>query len=149
MARQINGIVLAGYSQTTSEIYATTLRISLAFSAFECLESLMKPKQLSVKSLALAEKLKTEKFSNLKRFLINESDKTLRNQLENTFNSKRNTDLLPAIRAIRHVTFHGQFTPTSAGLTSKGALDFLHQMEEVLFLEINSYSAMYFDGIVE
>lgn len=147
MARQIKGITLDGYSQTTSEIYATSLRISLGFSALECLESLMKPTPLSIKSEALAEKLRADQFSKLKRFLIQESDTSLKNQLQNAFNSKRNIDLLPAIRAIRHVTFHGQFTPTGAGLTTKGALIFLCQIEELLFLEINKLSATYFESL--
>lgn len=132
-AGQLNSIELLGYSAKSSEVYMILLRLCLAYSALEQLQELVKQKNLPIKNEVLAKNLKSEKFKKLHEFLLSESSEALEAELRKFLKSKRDSNLGPALRAIRHTMFHGNLNPSRAGLGTKSALAFLENLERDLF----------------
>jgi hypothetical protein len=132
-AGQLNSIELLGYSTKSSEVYKVLLRLCLAYSALEQLQVLVGQKNLPIKNEHLAKELKSEKFRKLQDFLLSESDEALERELRKFLTSKRDANLGPAVRAIRHAMFHGSLNPSRAGLGTKSAFAFLENLEKTLF----------------
>ena len=132
-AGQLNSIELLGYSTKSSEVYLILLRLCLAYSALEQLQVLVDQKNLPIKNEQLANKLKSEKFKKFQEFLVSESSEALEGELRKFLISKRDSNLGPALRAIRHTMFHGSLNPSRAGLGTKSALEFLGNLEKALF----------------
>jgi len=132
-AGQLNSIELLGYSTKSSEVYKVLLRLCLAYSALEQLQVLVRQKNLPIKNEHLAKELKSEKFRKLQDFLLSESDEALERQLRKFLTSKRDANLGPVVRAIRHAMFHGSLNPSRAGLGTKSAFAFLENLGKTLF----------------
>lgn len=132
-AGQLNSIELLGFSAKSNEIYKILLRLCLAYSAFEQLQVLVGQKNLPIKNEILAKELKSSKFKKFQDFLISESDNSLEDVLKKFLSSKRDANLGPALRAIRHTMFHGNLNPSRAGLGTKSAIALLENLERTLF----------------
>jgi hypothetical protein len=122
-----------GYSTKSSEVYKVLLRLCLAYSSLEQLQALVGQKNLPIKNEQLAKELKSEKFRQFQEFLLSESEEALERELRKFLNSKRDANLGPAVRAIRHAMFHGSLNPSRAGLGTKSAFAFLVNLEKTLF----------------
>ena len=92
----------------------------------------------------MAQILKSSRLRKLRGYLLAESDKSLSNELERFFGAPGDNNLMPVIRALRHSMFHGQFTPSGAGLTSKYAQEVLEQIEHKFFQVMELASAKAF-----
>jgi hypothetical protein len=136
-ASQIESIKFDNFGEETADAYLLLLRISLGYSAFESLFTFLSTSDISVKNAQLAKALKTKPLSKLRQFVLDESDKKLNNQLLAFFGNAENCDLLPFIRALRHAMFHGQLSPSAAGLRSKTARTFLRKLDVFWFDFLN------------
>lgn len=132
-AGQLNSIELLGYGIKSSEVYKVLLRMCLAYSALEQLQVLVDRKNLPIKNEQLAKDIKSSKFKKFQEFLLSESEAALERELSKFLSSKRDANLSPAVRAIRHTMFHGNLNPSRAGLGTKSDLLFLENLERVLF----------------
>jgi hypothetical protein len=132
-AGQLNSIELLGYSTKSSEVYLILLRLCLAYSALEQLQVLVDQKNLPIKHEQLARELKSDKFRKFQEFLVSESKDALKGELKKFLASKRDTNLGPVVRAIRHTMFHGSLNPSRAGLGAKSASRFLENLEMAVF----------------
>ena len=140
-AGQLESIQVHGYSELTQQIYLESLRVSLAYSALESLNKTIGSKVItSLKEAELSEEYKSSTFSKLRHFLEVSCEPKLVNRLNNLSSSKKNSDLLPVIEAIRHLTFHGVLNPTNSGLSNQTALSFLQKLSYVLFQQMDKQS---------
>jgi hypothetical protein len=136
-AGQFEAVQVHGYSDKTTEIYSETLRISLAYSAFE---QLLKVKGLSgissVKIPAAANTFRSAQLEKLRSRVLRADSKKLVEQIQELIDSKSSTDMLPVIKSIRHGMFHGALTPGSVG-SSKTVFTFLEDLSRGLFVEMD------------
>jgi len=137
-AGQINSLEILGASDSISEAYLLCLRLSLAYSALETLESAVSSKNIPLKSAGLAKVYKSSRLEKFRAFLVEESDSSLRGELKKLAESKNDSNLNPVIRALRHTMFHGTFNPTRAGITTKTSIAFIRELEKTLFLTMES-----------
>jgi hypothetical protein len=136
-AGQFESVQVHGYSDKTTEIYSETLRISLAYSAFEQLVNVEGLSGISsVKIPAAANKFRSAQLEKLRSRVVRADNKKLVEQIERLINSKSSTDMLPVIKSIRHGMFHGALTPGSLG-SSKAVLTFLEDLSQGLFVEMD------------
>jgi hypothetical protein len=145
-AGQLNSIELLGYSTKSSEVYKVLLRLCLAYSALEQLQVLVGQKNLPIKNEQLAKEFKSEKFRKFQGFLLSESDEALERELNKLLRSKRDANLGPILRAIRHTMFHGNLNPSRAGLGTKSALTFLENLEKTLFKTMDATFSQWLDS---
>lgn len=146
LAGQISSIELLGFSAASSESYTVAMRIALAYSAVEILEAKIGKNKLAVLDAKLAEKFKSHKLEATLAYLEGESNPSLKKQLAKFRKSKGDSNVSPVIRAIRHSMFHGQFTPTAAGLEVRYRRQALIELELALFKSLNDASAKYFSS---
>lgn len=143
-AGQLNGIELLNSSEETRETYLLALRIALAYSALEQLEKALSNKRIAVKSIALANAFRSSSLKKFREFLIENSDKKLRNRLLTVTNSAQNSDVRAVIESLRHTMFHGRLNPTASGLRGKVARDFLASLDQHLFQHMDEKAAALF-----
>lgn len=147
-AGQIESVEMRAFTPHLVDSYTLVLRLSLAYSAYESLVAYCTPRQLPIKDEHIAATLKSATCRKLKEFLIDGSDKALRNELTAFFDSPGNKNLLPVIKALRHSMFHGQLTPTAAGLTAVPARKLLEDLERKFFEEMDSHSKKIFRDLI-
>jgi hypothetical protein len=75
-----------------------------------------------------------EKFRNL---LIAGSSSALSRDLTRLIEAPQDQNVLPIIRATRHAMFHGVLSPGSMGFSSRRGHDFLEQLAQGLFVEMD------------
>ena len=113
------------------------LRISLAYSALEQLESFLEKKRIPIKSPECASAFKARELSKFRVFLLETSDTSLRNRIEKLSKSLGDQDVRPVIEALRHTMFHGRFNPSATDLRSKAGRSFLSDLEHSLFARLD------------
>ncbi len=147
-AGQLNSIEVLGMSPATTDSYLATLRLALAYSALEALETEFKGQhKLQVIDRNLARQAKSPKMLALRNFAQASAEKRLKDRLEQFFEHENNVDLRPLIEALRHAMFHGNFNPSSTGVNSKTVNKFVNQLCERVFAVINERSAETFASL--
>jgi len=144
LAGQLEFISLLDHSQVANEVYLRAMRITLAHTALECLQSFMGEK-LPIKNLAVAKKLREMKSDKTKLFFVSEAEVNMRRDLNRFYGSKNDSNLNSICSIIRHTMSHGQFSPTSSGLNNKSALVILRGIEESIFKSMNEASKLVFE----
>jgi len=145
LAGQLEFINLLDHSKVASEVYLRAMRITLAHTALECLQSYMDEK-LPIKNLSVARKLREKKFDKTKEFLIGEADASMRRDLRRFYLSKNDSNLNSICSIIRHTMSHGQFSPTPSGFNNKSGLLILRELEESIFKSMNQAAIIVFDA---
>lgn len=134
MARGIVGIEIDGTTQITERAYASLLRLSLAYSAFEMLSSAIGSNTIPVLNAALALTLRDGRERHLVEYLLvsldNPRDARARRMLKRFLSTSGDSNVRPVIEAIRHLTFHGAINPSAARLRSAYAVAALHALTE-------------------
>ena len=148
IAGQLQSVEFLSISSNNSEIYTIVFRIGLGFSALESLESRTGRHSISLKSKNLAQKLKTSTFLKFQRFCLEESDVRLTRRLENFFSSGNDLNVRPIVEALRNTMFHGQFSPNASGLSTKTQVEFLRELEFLLFKSMDSKSEQVFGKLI-
>ena len=107
-------------SPNVSAGYDAALRVTLAYSALEVLESAIGcVNQVEVNSVACADGLRSERMIKLRDTLLREGKrdkKQLMRDLETLYADNEIRDVRPAVERIRNQFSHGVFTPSAAGL---------------------------------
>jgi hypothetical protein len=147
-AGQLNNIELLNSSDSTTDSYLSAIRLALAYSALEALESELGKGSISIKSEKLALKIKNDRLLKFRTFVVQSSEPALRRRLENFFGNKNNFDLRPVVEALRHAMFHGYFNPSSSGITSKSARDFIDELGKLVFSVMDSHSKALFGELI-
>jgi len=147
-AGQLNSIEILGASEALTAAYLASLRLSLAYSAFEALVSALTMKgSVALKSEDLAVAFRSVRLARFRAFLTNQPQTAaMRRRLEKFAGSVRDTDILPVVEATRHLMFHGVLNPSAAGITTKSAIAFVDGLcfrvfEEMDLLSHNFFSA--------
>lgn len=145
-AGQLNSIELLGASEALTAAYLASLRLSLAYSAFEALISALTMKgSVSLKSEDLAVGFRSASLARFRAFLTDQPQtQAMRRRLEKFAASARDTDMLPVVEATRHLMFHGVLNPSAAGITSKSAITFIDRLCFRVFEEMNLLSHNFF-----
>jgi hypothetical protein len=142
-AGQLESIQAHGYGDKTVAIYTETLRISLAYSAFEQLIKIGGLSGIaSVKIPSAAAKFRSSSFTKLRAQVLQANDPSLRDQIQRLVDSRSASDMLPVIKSIRHGMFHGVLTPGSLG-TSSAVKSFLDLLSQGLFAEMDRLFVLY------
>ena len=144
VAGQLQSVEILSVSPKNSEIYTIVFRIGLGFSALESLESRTGKHSVSLLNNKLAQTLKAAHFTKFREFCLEESTAQLCGRLERLFSSKNDSNLRPIVEAIRNTTFHGQFSPNAAGLNTKKQIEFLRELEFLLFKAMDTKSEQVF-----
>lgn len=149
-AGQLNSIEILGASEAQTAAYLASLRLSLAFSAFETLFSALGVRgSFSLKSKALAVAFRRAGLAWLRAFLTDQPQTAaMRRRLENFAGSARKTDILAVVEATRHLMFHGVLNPSAAGITTKSAIAFIDGLCFRVFEEMDALSTQFFTVFV-
>lgn len=120
-ASQLRGVSFAGISEATAAGYTEALRVALAYSALDALEtatgSNSRQPAITVHTPVLAAAFRTRRCDKLRDFLQgNLGNKTLQERLAVLAGSDSATDVRPIVEGMRHLVFHGVFTPGGSGL---------------------------------
>lgn len=120
MARQLRTVRVAEISPALQDGYTAGLRLALSYSALEALEHAL-DKTIGgtrIDSSELANRLRDPRNARLHDALLSESTaEGLRNTIETLLGTPGATDVRPVTARIRHLVFHGEFTPHGAGLS--------------------------------
>jgi hypothetical protein len=144
VAGQLQSVEFLSVSAKNSEIYTIVFRIGLGFSALESLESRTGKHSISLISKNLAPKLKTSTFLKFREFCLEESESRLTGRLEKLFSSRNDSNLRPIVEVLRNTMFHGQFSPNASGLSTKTQVEFLRELEFLLFKAMDTKSEQVF-----
>lgn len=137
MARQLRTVRFVELSPALQDGYTAGLRLALAYSALEALEHALDKTigDTRIDSSELADKIRDPRSARLHDALLSESTaRGLRNKIETLLRTPDATDVRPVAARIRHLVFHGEFTPHGAGLSrAPGTLRLLNDLGDAVF----------------
>lgn len=122
VAKTLVGIRLDGMSGKAEEGYFVGLKVTLADTALEALESALdlRPGSIQIHDPDLSFELWEHRLGELGDIYRLLKNKKLKSELEVFFESDKDScqkfDLRAILRALRHLNSHGEFTPTSTSL---------------------------------
>lgn len=122
VARSLEGIRLEGMSGKAEKGYFVGLKVALADTALEALESALdlSPGSIQIHDPDLSFELWEHRLGELGDIYRLLKNKKLKSELEVFFESDKDScqkfDLRAILRALRHLNSHGEFTPTSTSL---------------------------------
>ncbi len=140
-ARNLETVVLHGFSEPAQKAYTSALRVALAYSALERLKSARSLHgKLSVRDQPLADAFRSQRLTRFREFLMNNEHATrIQKPLRQLVDSANSSDVLPVVLATRHIMFHGGLNPTASGITTKTAISFLDNLAGAVFREIDTH----------
>lgn len=140
-ARNLETVVLDGFSEQAQTAYTSALRVALAYSALEPLKSARNLHgKLSVRDQQLADAFRSLRLTRFREFLMNNEQATrVQKPLQQLIDSPNSSDVLPVVLATRHIMFHGGLNPTASGITTKTATAFLDNLATAVFREIDTH----------
>jgi hypothetical protein len=144
MAGQLESISLLDHTSVANEVYLRAMRITLAHTSLECLQSFMGEK-LPIKNLPVAKKLREMKSDKTREYFIGEADPNMRRDLKRFYGSKNDSNLNAICSIIRHTMSHGQFSPSPSGLNNKSGLLILREIEESIFKSMAEAARLVFE----
>jgi hypothetical protein len=119
LAKNLESISIKGMSGGTSDSYFAALRVTLAYTALEALESAIGCKnQIKVQDKELATQIRkrhSQLISAIEVSLNQNGTVEMKNSLS-LFKVNKSDDLLPFVYGFRNLMAHGQFTPNHFGL---------------------------------
>lgn len=119
MASKLEGVRFTGFSATTQAGYTEGLRVTLAYSALEALESVVQSlgRGVIVDSPTLADVFRSQRCSRLRTHLdLLLADKKLKARICE-LEDESVTDVRPVAQGLRVVVAHGSFSPDGSGLS--------------------------------
>lgn len=131
VASKLQEVRFTDLAEATARGYTEALRVALAYSALEALETAVaassKRPAITVHSPALAAAFRADRCGKLRDLLQAQLDnKGLKTRLVDLARGDHGDDVRPVVEGIRHLVFHGVFTPGGAGTSrSKWSQDFL------------------------
>lgn len=138
-ASKLEAVRFADLAEATARGYTEALRVALAYTALEALETAIgasaKRPAITIDSPALAGSFKSDRCGKLRDLLQKQLDSgNLKARLVELERGDHGDDVRPLVEGIRHLVFHGVFTPGGAGISrSKWSQDFLADLgREVL-----------------
>lgn len=146
-AGQLDDIKLLDSSPKRQKAYLLCLRLSLAYSAFEQLQSVLQSKHVPITSLEIAGIYRRDTMFGFREFLKSESNSGLIRELVKFEESAKDANLNPVVRALRNSMFHGALNPSRANVTTESALEFLERLDKHLFVTMNLLFASWVDGL--
>jgi hypothetical protein len=114
LARDFDALTLSKGSKGLQDSYSSALRVTLAYTALESLESALKIRNgISIIEPELAQEFRSSKNAKLMNALVHEQrkDEMNKSQVELTkFNRNESQNLRPIVYAIRNLMSHGTLT---------------------------------------
>lgn len=149
LATSFVGVTLAGASERTAQAYSSGIRVALAYSALEALDSALGKRIARVRMSddELARKYRSHTCDGL-RGLLEESthESQVKAQLRHLTEDPDADDVMPVATAVRHLVFHGDFTAHGSGAAqSAGVRKFLDGLADSLILRADDQFELYLD----
>lgn len=119
MARQLVDVRFTDLKADSAAGYTEGLRVALAYSALETLEKAISGQVggTAIGSHELGERFRNRQCTRLRLLLIgNLEGATLITRLEDLTADPRADDVRPVAQGLRHLVFHGAFTPHGFGV---------------------------------
>lgn len=145
-------ISFPGYRDTTADGYSDLLRVSVAYSALEVLDKAISAhvKEFESPSIGyirliderLADSCENRVYSRLFDSLENNlSSSHLKAEVRDLHSGNSETgDITCLVKSIRHLTFHGQFTPATIGYkTGNEVHSLMSDLRGMTLAEVDSY----------
>jgi hypothetical protein len=123
MSHGFRGVDLIGVSEATKSGFESGLRLTLAYSALETLESALPsdPPRTRIADRALAGRLRNPSNRKLAELILEDRDSSKARKLAERIDvvmSGGDDDLRPVVEKVRHLVAHGVFTAHGSGLAS-------------------------------
>ena len=149
LATSFDGVTLTDVSERTAEAYSSGIRVALAYSALEALDSAL-GKRIARARLTDAELARRYRSRTCKtlRALLDESSQSahLQSQLKSLGVDPKVDDVMPVAAAVRHLVFHGDFTAHGSGAAqSVGVRSFLDDLAGALLLRADHQFELHLD----
>lgn len=149
LATSFEGVSLAGVSDRTVQAYSSGIRVALAYSALEALDSALGKRiaRTRMSDENLARRYRSQTCDGL-RELLEESTQAsqVQHQLQILASDKDADDVMPVAASVRHLVFHGDFTAHGSGAAqSAGVRKFLDDLANALILRADDQFELYLD----
>lgn len=149
LATSFEGVLLDGVAERTAEAYSSGIRVALAYSALEALDSALGKRIARVRltDAELARRYRSQTCKTL-RALLDESSQSahLQSQLKILGADPEVDDVMPVAAAVRHLVFHGDFTAHGSGAAqSVGVRTFLDDLAGALLLRADDQFELHLD----
>ncbi|MDQ1247397.1 MAG: hypothetical protein QG597_1767 [Actinomycetota bacterium] len=118
MAHQLTDVSFTNLRPEVAKGYTEGLRVALGYSALESLEAALKGQldATSVSSVDLAGRFRHDRAGRLRLLLLeNLTNKSLLGRIERLYGNPDEADVRCVAQGLRHLVFHGIFTPHGAG----------------------------------
>jgi len=135
LAGSLESVTFSGYGQATVDGYTAALRVGLAYSALETLESSVRVEEWSVavSNAELRDRYLSQRLTKLREWIQGEQFKWMLQQRLDALSAGESDDVRSLAEAIRHKTFHGGLSAHGAGVaTSKTSLAFLNDLAQAV-----------------
>ena len=149
LATSFERVTLAGVAERTAQAYSSGIRVALAYSALEALDSALGKRiaRTRLSDEGLARKYRSRTCDGL-RGLLEESTHSsqVQAQLRHLTDVQDADDVMPVAAAVRHLVFHGDFTAHGSGAAqSAGVRKFLDDLAGALILRADDQFELYLD----
>lgn len=149
VARQLRRIEFEGLGARTEEAYTAVMRVSLAYSALESMETApgIPPKSIRVVDADVARRIRDPHHRSLRAFLESpEVRPNLRDRVGTLLNTE-SSDVRPAAEIIRNALFHGPLTAHGSGVAISRSL--LQLMDDLADSVLDASSERFADWLSE
>lgn len=149
LATSFEGVTLTGVSERTAQAYSSGIRVALAYSALEALDSALGKRiaRTRLSDEGLARRYRSRTCESL-RGLLEESTHAsqVQSQLLALATDPDGEDVMPVAAAVRHLVFHGDFTAHGSGAAqSAGVRTFLDDLADSLISQADDQFELYLD----
>lgn len=149
LATSFEGVLFAGVSDRTVQAYSSGIRVALAYSALEALESALGKRiaQTRMPDESLARRYRSRTCNGL-RELLEESTHAaqVQHQLQVLAANQHADDVMPVAAAVRHLVFHGDFTAHGFGAAQSAVVrKFLEDLANALITRADDQFELYLD----
>lgn len=149
LATSFEGVTLAGTSERTAQAYSSGIRVALAYSALEALDSALGKRvaRARMPDEALARTYRSRTCDGLRELLGGATHASqVQAQLRHLTDVQDADDVMPVAAAVRHLVFHGDFTAHGSGAAqSAGVRKFLDDLAAALILRADDQFELYLD----
>ena len=149
LATSFEGVILEDVSDRTVQAYSSGIRVALAYSALEALDSALGKRiaRTRMSDESLARRYRSRTCDGL-RELLEESTQAsqVQHQLQVLASDQDADDVMPVAAAVRHLVFHGDFTAHGSGAAqSAGVRTFLDDLADSLIFRADDQFELYLD----
>lgn len=149
MATDLESVTFRSLATSTGDGYAAGLSVGLAYSALESFERLASEsrnpeKFVVVKDEEVASQLRSPRSAKRVAFLQAENEnKRLHRRIADFMDDPTDVDVRPVAEKIRHLVFHGAFTPHGAGAITKTARGTLNALADAVQKSADSHFTLW------